>query len=303
MTPWDYALRYLPVMVPTATGDIPVSIRRYHLGDPTAAKDAVWFGLRDYLYARRQKTPGFRLTLQVNGAQISIGDVEEFRPSLLQPFWGKGSPEDCQIVLQVAMIVLDIKPERLQDWADDNLGLDCNGYVGNYLWHDVLCNGWNSSAGEGPPGPNAKIDDIFRWAAGGTEMDAIDDINQVTYSDKYLIVRVNNSGVIVPGGPGSLPGHIAVTQPGELIKGVQLVGPGGGTNPSPAGLDTAAGCALRTVESGGFPAGMNDGVGRNWMTIVRKHETLNKVFVIDRDRLHLVENVKIAPVRKGCSAN
>jgi hypothetical protein len=302
MTPWDYALRYLPVMVPTATGDIPVSIRRYHLGNPTDAKDAVVYGLQDYLYARRQKSPGFRLTFQVNGNQVSIGTVDEFLPSLVQPFWGKGSPEDCQIVLQVAMIVLGIKPERLQAWADENLGLDCNGYVGNYLWHDVLCNGWNSSAGKGAPGPNATIQDIFQWAAGGTEMDAIDDIGQITHSDKYLIARVDGSGQVVPGGPGSVPGHIAVTQPGELINGVQLTGPSSGANPSSAGLDTIAGCSLRTVESGGFPAGSNDGVGRNWMTVVRKHETLKKVFVIDRDRLHLVENVKIAPIRKGCSA-
>jgi hypothetical protein len=302
MTPWDYAERYLPIMVPSPDGDIPVSVRRYHIGAPTAAKDLTYTGVQDHINAQRKKTPGYRLTLQVNDNPISIGAWTDVRESLLQPFWGKGSPEDCQIVLQVALNVLGIKPDRLQAWADANLGLDCNGFVGNYLWHDVMGNPWNAYPGEGPPGPNATIDQIFQWVAGGTEKDAIADVSEITLNDKYVIARVAANGHVVAGGPNSVAGHIAITEPGQLLRGLEFV-EAMGLDPGPAGLSAGERCAVRTVESGGFPAGNSDGVGRNWMTILRKHETLPKVFWIDRDRLHLVEPVKLAPVRKAASAS
>jgi hypothetical protein len=72
--------------------------------------------------------------------------------------------------------------------------------------------------------------------------------------------------------------------------------------PASPGSNTPKDWNVQTVESGGFPAGNSDGVGKNWMTILRKHERLKKVFWIDRDRLLKVEPVKIAPVRKGCGA-
>ena len=99
-------------------------------------------------------------------------------------------------------------------------------------------------------------------------------------------------------GSKTLAGHIAITQPGELLKaGIILEGreefDRGG-----AGLSLAADCRLRTVESGGFPFGStSDGVGRNWMRILRKGG--DKVFVVNRDRLAMEDLVKIAPVRKS----
>jgi hypothetical protein len=297
MTPWDYAQRYLSVTVHTEQGNIPVSIRRYHLGAPTAAQFAVWSALDQYLITKQKKNPGYRQPLQVNGNSISIGNVGDIARSLKWPFYGKGSPEDCQIVLQAAVIAACVSPANLQAWADDNLGLDGNGIVGNYLWHDVLGNPWNNIT-DGEPGPDALITDIFRWAAGEDEGGAIDDVSQITLHDKYLIARVDGDGTVKPGGLNHAVGHIAVTQPGELLKGPILI-EGTDLDAGEAGLTLTANCAVRTVESGGFPAGRSDGVGRNWMTFKRKAG--DKVFVVTRDRLAVEDLVKIAPIRKGRS--
>ncbi len=279
MTPWGYAQRYLSVSVPTPAGDVPVQIRRYleTTGEPpTDAKDNLWSGTKEYLDALRRQSAGARLTLQVNGEQVSLGDREEFRDSLLMPFYGKGSPESCLIVLQLAMIVLKVKPTELQDWADKHLGLDCNGFVGNYLWHQVMFNHpWRAKPGEGPPGPKAQINEIFKWVAGPHEDNAIDDESQITLNERHVIARVDGTGQVIKGGPNSAAGHIAITQAGEVKRGPTQV---------------------RTVESGGFPTGNNDGVGRNWMTILRKHATLPKVFWVSRDRLAMEDPVKITPL-------
>jgi hypothetical protein len=47
----------------------------------------------------------------------------------------------------------------------------------------------------------------------------------------------------------------------------------------------------------------NDGTELNWMTILRKHETLKNVFWVSRDFLAMEDPVKIAPVLKTASAN
>ncbi len=68
---------------------------------------------------------------------------DELRPLLpraTQPFSGKGSPEDVQLTLQLAARCGVVAPGGLQQYCDERvdtnyprLGLDCNGFVGNYL--------------------------------------------------------------------------------------------------------------------------------------------------------------------------
>jgi len=48
-------------------------------------------------------------------------------------FVGKGSPEACQAVLQLANH-WGLAPD-VQTYTNSALGLECNGFVGNYLWH------------------------------------------------------------------------------------------------------------------------------------------------------------------------
>ena len=78
-----------------------------------------------------------------------------FRRMLSAPFSGKGAPQHCQLVLQ--LVHHFALATNLQEYAENNLGLDCNGFVGNFLWHEWRTNGWTD------PGLNAaRIDDADR---------------------------------------------------------------------------------------------------------------------------------------------
>lgn len=54
---------------------------------------------------------------------------------ILQPFQGKGSPEEIAMVLKLAVGCGLLNPTLadLQRYCDVNIGLDCNGFVGNYV--------------------------------------------------------------------------------------------------------------------------------------------------------------------------
>lgn len=54
---------------------------------------------------------------------------------ILQPFQGKGSPEEIEMVLKLAVGCGLLTPTRdaLQRYCDVNIGLDCNGFVGNWV--------------------------------------------------------------------------------------------------------------------------------------------------------------------------
>lgn len=61
----------------------------------------------------------------------------------LKGFMGKGNPEDVQATLQLAVRANLAKPETLQAWCDSNdIGLDCNGFIGNYLRHVIFGKDW-----------------------------------------------------------------------------------------------------------------------------------------------------------------
>jgi hypothetical protein len=292
MTPWEYALRYLPVQVPGPAEAYPISIARYHIGAPTAAQQQLWGALGDHLSSHQKTKPAYRLELIVNGARIQVGKRDEIRMSAVRPFYGKGSPEDCQIVLQLALLLRLTTPERLQAWADTNLGLDCNGFVGNYIFHDVMGQDWRMNAGEKQPGPSTNIATIFQWAAGSGDFNALDDLATIEPSRSYLIVRADSHGRVIPGGPNSTVGHIAITQPGEIMRQSFVSNSMGGLDLRSAELGLYNKLALRTVEA----AGPVDGVGKNWLVFQRPAPRLKKVFEVRRDKIHKLDTIKIAPL-------
>jgi hypothetical protein len=290
MTPWEYATRYLPVQVVQVSGSTqtyPIDISRYHLGTPTAAKDQILAAITDHFAANQRKDAGYRLKLRVNNVPVEFGRREDLFPSL-NAFWGKGSPEDCQIVLQLALVLGGIKPDRLQSWADANLGLDCNGFVGNYLFHEVQQNGWRLAPAKTEIGPSSTIDEYFRrWA-----QDPIEDLSHVLPGRMQLIVRVDDAGHVIPRYSGGKVGHIAITQPGESMGQSFVTDTMGFYDMETARLGMYGKFALRTVESGG-PV---KGVQKNWMVFVQPSK-VKGVFEVRRDNIHMLDKVKIAPLR------
>lgn len=211
VTPVQYAERYWQLPVPVPNDQVSVRIDKYHLGAPTHAKDQLWRAVKDHFAAQLRQTPGFRLELTVDGQPASFGSPQEMLFHLLRPFFGKGSPEQCQVVLQL-VVRLGLKgPAQLQAYADENLGIDCNGFVGNYLLHGRGQQPWTVLDGTGNAvGPNSLITQIF--AQGHTVTDG----SAMFPGRSYILVEVDGHGHVMPGGPGNPPGHIVITEPGRF---------------------------------------------------------------------------------------
>jgi hypothetical protein len=131
----------------------------------------------------------------------------------VNPFWGKGSPEDCQIVLQLAVKLGRATKLNLQSYCDKYLGLDCNGFVGNYLLRAFNgANDWRSDPGKDAVGPSSLIDSIMRNT--GIKVDTVE---QMRPGGMYMLAEVDSGNKIMPGGPGNPPGHIVITEPGRYM--------------------------------------------------------------------------------------
>jgi hypothetical protein len=128
-------------------------------------------------------------------------------------FAGKGSPEAAQVVLQLAVAWgLTTDP---QQYANDGLGVDCNGFVGNYIWHVLRKNEWwklgvaNNELGPDTPIRNGFYDRyksklIKRW----------EDLDN---NKMYIMMRTDAAGEVINQGAGDNIAHITITEPGGRI--------------------------------------------------------------------------------------
>lgn len=174
-------------------------------------------------------------------------------PALLRyAFLGKGAPEHVQVVLQLADH-WNLAPHGLQAYADNYLGLDCNGFVGNYLWHARRGNSWTwLGIGKGSLGPDTWIGTFFQGAP------LLSAWSQMEPSKSYLMGMVDKNGTIIGGGPKQPPGHIVITEPGQR---------------APRGNAFA----VRVVEATG---GHMPGLWESWYSLRKVH---NRIFDVDRE--------------------
>jgi hypothetical protein len=219
LTPAQYAERYWNLEVPFDDGPVTVRIDQYRLGEPkpgsVQAKDDLFQGLKDLFQQRQRDDKTWQLTLQVNSATKDFASPQSLSLHVARPFYGKGSPEDCQIVLQLAVLVAKKhKPRKdradLQSYCDTHLGLDCNGFVGNYLWHERAGNSWDTEAGNRNVGPSSTIDSIMK---SGHFISKIEDMNA---AKTHLLAQVDGANVIIPG--GARVGHITMTEPNRYMS-------------------------------------------------------------------------------------
>jgi hypothetical protein len=177
--------------------------------------------LNEHFAHNKKSNPSYQLQLRVNGVDQRFESADRLFRRLINPFYGKGSPEDCQVALQLAVLLGRTKIEQVQSYADTYLGLDCNGFVGNYIWHVHQGNAWNTwpakSDEHKQPFPSASIDGIMSWARKppGREIKAVSDMSLMMI---YVMAEVDAHFHIVGGGPHSLPGHIVLTEPGRFMQ-------------------------------------------------------------------------------------
>ncbi|WP_293864977.1 hypothetical protein [uncultured Alsobacter sp.] len=289
MTPWNYACRYLAIDVPgVATG--PVKIGRYHRGAPTKAKDELLGTVRDH-FGHHKADRLYRLATTINGQPFAVQSYDEIKLNLQNPFIGKGSPEECQLVLQLAVALKLVRPQSLQTWADLNLGLDCNGFVGNYLVHDLLAKPWRNTASAKEVGPSQTIDHYeTHWCEA-----PVTDPGTLDRSRTYLVMRVDGKGRVIPQVSGGMGAHIAITEPGDMMDHAFVANSFGGMDWQAAQLGMYGKKALRSVESAG-PHNGDHGVDRNWLVILGPGKPKDSLVVM-RDKMRFRDTVRIAPLR------
>jgi hypothetical protein len=224
MSPKEYAARYLDLQVPVIQDDKVVRWQSIRLDqyvlvvtiEPAtwdanrpnneAARDAMLSKLREY-FAKN----GATLTVHFKTGNATIaptfnnwGDLWYYAR---KAFVGKGSPEEAAITLQLADKFNLLKGADLQTYCDTFLGLDCNGFVGNYLVHGFRKGEWDAE----PPGTdylaNKQINAIVSAGA------PVNTVDSLVPASMYMVALVGSDGRVVPGG-GMPAGHLFITNTG-----------------------------------------------------------------------------------------
>lgn len=150
---------------------------------------------------------------------------KEIAENINDPFYGKGSPEECQVVLQLAVRYGVFSKEKIQIYCDNgNIGLDCNGFVGNYLRHVVQGKPWDTDVRTKEQkkteiDANTLIKSIMTFSTLTQPVKTLEEIEQRPLG-VYLLAMANEGGHIldhVKNDDGSVAhGHIVITEPGTL---------------------------------------------------------------------------------------
>lgn len=184
----------------------------YNIQHSTNALDALGSKIKAH-FAK----PGAKIKVFVSTAELDervFNTAGELLYRSQKAFWGKGSPEEIQITLQLAVRFKLVTPENLQQYCDDKtdrlaqgrIGLDCNGFVGNYLVHGFRGNPWDSEKAKDTHLASTGIRDIMSTL--GPEVKTIDDIGML---ETYVMGLVGADGQVINGGASW--GHIVVTTP------------------------------------------------------------------------------------------
>jgi hypothetical protein len=213
MSPVHYAERYWGLDVPFDDGPVRVNVHKYRLRNPDPEKDNLFSAVKAHFQKNQKKEPGWRLRLKVNGEAVEFASVAEITRRVISPFFGKGSPEDCQIVLQLAVLLRNKSKTELQDYCDRFLGLDCNGFVGNFIFRVRKGNGWRANAPDLAAGPSDTITQIMD-NAGGVRVKSEDEL---VPNKTLVLAEVDASYRIIPGGLNADEGHIVITEPGRTM--------------------------------------------------------------------------------------
>ena len=257
MSPQRYAQRYWSLEVPLADGPFWVRVSKYRLRTPDAEKDYLFAALKDLFKTKQKADPSSRLQLTVNGQPADFGGTGEMLHRVVNPFFGKGSPEDCQIVLQLAVLLRNKTKADLQQYCNDFLGLDCNGFVGNFLFRVRKGNGWRVDAPDGAAGPSDTITQIMDHSGGAP----VHTTEELVSNRTYVLGEVDSSYRIIPGGLTADEGHIVITEPGRKM------GSGSGTYEPTMNLDGQDADAIGNIAFWGVESTGGLGLVESWYAI------------------------------------
>ncbi len=225
MTPLQYAQCYwnLKVLVDSSGHESrTVNIKNYRLvsmssqGGPVLPPGKPLSIEKDKLLSKAKED--LSKNQSVSGEVLRAGDSRRVSFSImdwgllgrviLNPFIGKGSPEEIQAVLQLAVRYGLADKDALQQYCDDTfIGLDCNGFVGNYV-RDIQPDSLWHNRHEGISG-STKIGELVghHYLSSPAEM---------TFEGTFMFGMVGAAGKIVD--TSNPPGHIGLTEPFTLTN-------------------------------------------------------------------------------------
>jgi hypothetical protein len=232
MSPLDYLKRYKALTVPVVrndelAGSETVTLDKYVLvsgenehgttwydphGGNLAETDALGGALRDYFLRTKNASVTVYLALDDGTSEFAkFTDWRDLWYYAQKPFLGKGSPEEVQITLQLADRFSRLKGGAMQAYCDTFLGLDCNGFVGNYLVHGLRGADWDAEPRGTDYLAGRKIDTYAAW-----DQSQFTTLDALVPANSYIMGMTGASGRVIPQFEGSTVGHIFITNP--LLK-------------------------------------------------------------------------------------
>jgi hypothetical protein len=234
MGPSEYARKYWDTEVPIINDDNEilryekVEFNKYRLYGGEAAKPPVpppgkvEFREAAYKYFSKflVKEKFIRLVVKnVWGGrnEFMVSTLKTFNRIMgraVQAFSGKGSPEDVQLTLQLAARC-GVATKGLQQYCDEKvdtysrLGLDCNGFVGNYLRYRDSSYKWSDASPKGKITSTTMIRDLLQIL--GTK--PITNVDDMMNSRIFVMGLVDNTGTVINQlDSNGRPGHIVITE-------------------------------------------------------------------------------------------
>ena len=199
-----------PVYVPPK-GWTSTPVERYRLGSSnwwhTFWKQDIAPRLGKSLKLRVKNMYGHEQELELTPRQL----VRHFYP----PFVGKGSPEQAQIAIQLTYRYRKVTTPLADFLKADFIGLDCNGFVGNYIQRVVT--GWGQSwtifDNDKDPGPTTEMSGIVETCCDKQ----ITSTTQLSPQEIYIFVLCEGDGMVIDPGKKHSYGHVMITNPNSLI--------------------------------------------------------------------------------------
>lgn len=237
MSALEYARKYWNLEVPIINDDNEivsyenVKLKKYRLyqgwnpekgGGPPPGQTDLLSVASGYAYNMFKQKKKLELRVKnVWGSEVflTFRTMEEFRPLLpraVQAFSGKGSPEDVQLTLQLAARCgVRAAVGGLQQYCDEvvdtpypRLGLDCNGFVGNYLRYKDSGKIWSYVD---PVSSKTIINGDMGIASIVSKLGTqpVKSELDMFVPRRYVLGMVNAAGAVIDGGFGPV-GHIMI---------------------------------------------------------------------------------------------
>jgi hypothetical protein len=237
MTPAQYAAKFLNLYLflpqPPDDDDGPRPVTSMYLPDRKAPNlvagdvidPGIWRRVKVDLY-RLKGSPQAGILYSTLKSKLAFFDVRvmcingsvetyTFKPddikyALAAPFFGKGYPEECQIVLQLWHRYCSNRLDINSLIATAGIGLDCNGFVGGYIDRLKAPANWHRKGG-------THTGDMINGLLGNHFFNSWDML-QPPGAQCLLFGECDANGNVADHSAGGGTGHIMITEPGTLAK-------------------------------------------------------------------------------------